>query len=173
MTQGCSSIFFRETLKILHLPKTTTSCLERSTKNVLVDFEGHKLIRDQNKDTTSNGLDPYPPYARATSAPWQGPDKCALHFFLPWGNLQKWRTLAAINFLRWDSCGFCWQMEFMDSHKNFIGNQIYSNDTGFRTCPEMDHFCTRCLHAQQHSFLGVVDGWLTSLRQQRWNQRDG
>ena len=57
--------------------------------------------------------------------------------------------------------------------QNFIGNQIYSNDTGFRTCPEMDHFCTRCLHAQQHSFLGVVDGWLTSLRQQRWNQRDG
>lgn len=52
-------------------------------------FEGHKLIRNQNKDTTSNGLDPYPPYARATSAPWQGPDKCALHFFLPWGNLQK------------------------------------------------------------------------------------
>ena len=38
-------------------------------------------------------------------------------FFLPWGNLKKWRTLAAINFLKWDSCGICWQMEFMHSHK--------------------------------------------------------
>lgn len=117
-TESCSSMFFERGPKNFASSQKQQHLAWRGVpKNVLVDFEGHKLIRNQNKDTTSDGLDPYPPYARATSAPWQGPDKCALHFFSPGETYRNEGLSQPLTFLRWDSCGFCWQMEFMDSHK--------------------------------------------------------